>query len=368
MPLVPSYIKNLANYVAGKPIEEVQRELGLSKIIKLSSNENSLGPSPRALAAIRLAMDKIHRYPDANGYMLRKKLADKFDVKIENVVLGAGSEGIMSSIMRTFLLSDDEIISAENSFIGFRVLANTTGKTIHWVPMKNYRYDLESMAAKINEYTKLIYIANPDNPMGTYIKRDEFDEFYAHVPERVLIILDEAYFEYASLIQDYPDSMTYRYDNVITLRTFSKAYGLAGARIGYGFAHDELISNLMKVKVPFEPSYLGQVAGYAALDDSQFLDETIKLNKIGMEYLTSELSNLNVQYIKSVANFITTVWESNEQAAKLTQALLEKGVIVRHLTAFGWPKCIRISVGLIKENVRCIESLKHALFNSIEKG
>ncbi|MCH7613366.1 MAG: histidinol-phosphate transaminase [Candidatus Marinimicrobia bacterium] len=361
MPLVPSYIKNLANYVPGKPIEEIQRELGLSKIIKLASNENSLGPSPRALAAMRLAMDKIHRYPDASGYMLRKKLADKYNLKIENVVLGAGSEGIMSSIMRTFLLSDDEIISAENSFIGFRVLANASGKYVHWVPMKNYRYDLESMAKKINDYTKLIYIANPDNPMGTYIKRDEFDAFYAHVPERVLIILDEAYFEYARFNIDYPDSMTYRYDNVITLRTFSKAYGLAGARIGYGFAHDELIFNLMKVKVTFEPSFLGQVAGFAALDDAPFLNETIELNKIGMEYLTSELSNLNVQYVTSVANFITTVWDSNERAAKLTQDLLEKGIIVRHLAAFGWPNCIRISVGLIEENVKYIESLKQVL-------
>ena len=244
MPLVPSYIQNLENYVPGKPINEVQREMGISEVIKLASNENSLGPSPRAMAAMRQAMEKIHRYPDASGYILRKKLAEKFDIKIDNVVLGAGSEGIMSTIIRTFLLSDDEIISAKNSFIGFRVLANTSGKKIHWIPMKDYRYDLNAMAEKINDYTKLIYIANPDNPMGTYITREEFDSFYQHVPERVLIILDEAYFEFSQSTSDYPDSMTYRYDNVITLRTFSKAYGLAGARIGYGFAHEELIGNL----------------------------------------------------------------------------------------------------------------------------
>lgn len=358
MPLVPSYIKSLANYVPGKPIDEVQREMGIQEVIKLASNENSLGPSHRAMAAMRLAMDKIHRYPDASGYTLRKKLASSFDVKIDNVVLGAGSEGIMSTIMRTFLLNDDEIISAEHSFIGFRVLANATGKKVHWVPMKNYKYDLEAMAEEINEYTKLIYIANPDNPMGTYITRKEFDSFYQHVPERVLIILDEAYFEFAKDTKDYPDSMTYRYDNVITLRTFSKAYGLAGARIGYGFAHDELINNLLKVKVPFEPSYLGQVAGYAALDDHDFLNKTIEINKGGMEHLTSALDELKIQYVPSIANFITMVWDSEERAASITNDLLKNGVIVRQLTAFGWGNCIRVSIGLKDENDRFISKIK----------
>ena len=159
-----------------------------------------------------------------------------------NVILGAGSEGIMSTIIRTFLMGNDEMISASNSFIGFRVLANASGKKVHWVPMKNHRYDLKSMVKILNDQTKIIYIANPDNPMGTYITKEEFDVFYSYVPKRVLIILDEAYFEYAKSKDDYPDSMDYRYDNVITLRTFSKAYGLAGLRIGYGFAHDRPVS------------------------------------------------------------------------------------------------------------------------------
>ena len=225
MPLVPSYIQNLSNYVQGKPIEELQRELGLDHVDKLASNENSLGPSPKAIKAIQASMTNLHRYPDATGYELRTKLADRFNIKMDNVILGAGSEGVMSTIIRTFLLSDDELISAANSFIGFRVLANASGKKVHWVPMENYHYDLERMAEKVSDYTKIIYIANPDNPMGTYITKSEFDAFYAHIPDRVLIILDEAYFEYAHSKSDYPDSMTYRYDNVITLRTFSKAYG-----------------------------------------------------------------------------------------------------------------------------------------------
>ena len=166
---------------------------------------------------------------------------------MNNVILGAGSEGIMSTIIRTFLMDNDEMISAKNSFIGFRVLANASGKKVHWIPMKNYRYNLKSMVKKINDQTKIIYIANPDNPMGTYITKKEFDAFYSDIPQRVLIILDEAYFEYAQSNKDYPNSMHYKYDNVITLRTFSKVYGLAGLRIGYGFSHEKLIINLMKV-------------------------------------------------------------------------------------------------------------------------
>ena len=361
MPLVPSYIKKLKSYKPGKPVEEVQRELGLDDIIKLASNENPLGPSPKALSAIQNSMIESHRYPDASGYELRKRLSNRFNVNINNVVLGSGSEGIMSTIMRTFLLNDDELVSAQNSFIGFRVLANASGNKIHWVPMKNHHYDLESMADKITDYTKIVYIANPDNPMGTYITRKEFDAFYSHVPERVLIILDEAYFEYAESREDYPDSMTYRYDNVITLRSFSKAYGLGGIRIGYGFAHDELISNLLKVKAPFEPSALAQVAGHAALDDSGFLSKTVETNERGMNYLREQLEIIGVKYIPSVANFITTIWDSESRATELTKELLKKGVIVRQLNSFGWPAYIRISIGLEKENYRFINALKETL-------
>ncbi len=361
MPLVPSYINKLHSYKPGKPIEEVHRELGLNNIIKLASNENPLGASPKALEAIKKSINEINRYPDASGYELRKKLADKYNLKLDNVILGSGSEGIMSTIIRTFLLNDDELISAKNSFIGFRVLANASGRKVHWVPMDNNRYNLEMMTKKISDYTKIIYIANPDNPMGTYITKKEFDEFYSYVPNRVLIILDEAYFEFANDIKDYPDSMTYRYDNVITLRSFSKAYGLGGLRIGYGFAYDKLIKSLMKVKVPFEPSSLAQVAGVAALDDNNFLMETIELNRNGMNYISRELNLLNVKQIPSIANFITTTWNSEKEATLITEKLLKKGVIVRQLTAFGWPNCIRISIGLEEENARFIKSLKEIL-------
>jgi len=363
MALVPSYIKNLANYVPGKPIEEVQRELGLDHVDKLASNENSLGPSPKAIEAMANSLSGLHRYPDISGFELRTKLANRFNIKIENVIIGGGSEGIMSTIMRTFLLSDDEIVSAANSFIGFRVLANASGRKVHWVPMKNYRYDLEAMAEKVTDYTKIIYIANPDNPTGTYITREEFEEFYVHVPERVLIILDEAYYEFAQSRDNYPDSMTYRYDNIITLRTFSKAYGLAGLRIGYGFAHDELIRNLMKVKEPFSPSLIAHTAGSAAMDDIKFLEKTLAINNDGYIFLQKELTSLGIETIPSVANFLTSIWETNTQAFDITQSLLKKGVIVRNLKAFGWPNCIRISIGTADENGRFIDALKSILSN-----
>ena len=194
--------------------------------------------------------------------------------------------------------------------------------------------------------------------MGTYITKEEFDVFYSYVPKRVLIILDEAYFEYAKSKDDYPDSMDYRYDNVITLRTFSKAYGLAGLRIGYGFAHDRLINNLMKVKEPFEPSSIAMTAGTAAMDDKDFLEKTLLLNQAGYEFLKLKLSKLKIATIPSVANFITTVWPSKKEASYISNALLQKGIIVRNLSPFGWPNCIRISIGTKEQNNRLITELK----------
>tara|TARA_B100000029_G_C17604296_1_gene966894 strand:+ start:4092 stop:5180 length:1089 start_codon:yes stop_codon:yes gene_type:complete len=358
MALVPPYIKKLSPYVPGKPIEEAKRETGQNNFIKLASNENPFGPSPLALKSIQNSINNLNRYPDASGFYLRKKLANKQNIKIENVVLGAGSEGILSTIMRTFLLEKDEIITAKNSFIGFQILAKASGKKTHWVTMKNHKYDLVKMAEKINSKTKIIYIANPDNPMGTYITKEEFNNFYRHVPERVLIILDEAYYEFAQKLDDFPDSMLYRYDNVITLRTFSKAYGLAGLRLGYGFARKQLIENLMKVKAPFEPSIISQIAGNAALDDNTFLKKTLKSNEKEMDFLTSELNKLQIKNIRSATNFLTTKWTSEKQANKVANFLFDNGIIIRKLNSFGWKEYLRISIGNHIENKKLIKSLK----------
>tara|TARA_Y100001935_G_scaffold128112_1_gene106190 strand:- start:2627 stop:3721 length:1095 start_codon:yes stop_codon:yes gene_type:complete len=349
MSLVPDYIKNLSPYKAGKPISEVQRELGINNVIKLASNENPLGPSKNVIETIQKTLFDIALYPDPNGFYLREKLADMFNLNINNVVLGAGSEGIMATIMRTFLNSDDHILATKNSFIGFKVLANASGRFIEWVPMKEYQYDLKAMAKKINANTKIIYLANPDNPTGSYFNKADFDKFMERVPSRALVILDEAYFEYAAFKDDYPDSMNYRYDNVITLRTFSKAYGLAGLRVGYGFAHESLISNLMKVKLPFEPSIPAQAAAIAALDDVAYLNSALDLNKKQMFRIEEELSSRDLSFIKSSANFITIVFHSEQMATAFTENFLREGFILRHLNSFGLPECVRVTLGKSSE-------------------
>ena len=359
MTLVPKHIKELKPYKAGKPISEVKRELGLSNIIKLASNENPFGPSKLALEAVTNILNNTHRYPDSFGYDLRTKLANSFELNIDNVIIGGGSEGIMSVIMRTFLSDNDEILATQNSFIGFRVLANASGIKTNWVPMKNYHYNLQKMSEMINDKTKVIYLANPDNPTGTYFNKNSFDNFMKQVPERVIVILDEAYFEYAEHINDYPNSMHYRYDNVITLRTFSKAHGLAGFRVGYGFANNKLIENLMKVKLPFEPSTLGQVAACAAIDDIDHLKKSVEINNLEKNKLISFFKNKNYKYIDSATNFITIEMNSEFDVKEFCQKMLSKGIILRDLSSFGLSKCIRISIGKPDENEILINAINN---------
>ena len=349
MSLVPDHISSLLPYIAGKPIEQVKRELGLNNIIKLASNENPIGPSLLALNALKYNNISLNRYPDSSSFYLRTKLSQKFNVDIDNVILGSGSEGIMSSIMRTFLSKDDEIIATKNSFIGFRVLANASGFKTHWVDMKDYSYDLIAMSRKINKYTKLVYLANPDNPTGTYFNNNQFDEFMLKISDEILVILDEAYFEYANDQNDYPDSMLYRYDNVITLRTFSKIYGLAGLRIGYGFSHKNLISNLMKVKLPFEPSIPAQIAAQAALDDIKHLEKSLIENQFNKLKLYKYFQNNNIRYIPSYTNFITIILKNEKEATFFCENMLINGIILRHLKGFGLSACIRITIGNSEE-------------------
>ena len=359
MPLVPPYIAALRPYEAGRTIDSVRRQYGLDRVVKLASNENPLGTSPQAVEAIERSLHTLNLYPDG-GLELREVLAQRFDVKLENVIVGSGSEGIMSNIIRTFLCDDDEVLTTEAAFIGFQVLARSRGVAYRTVPYLDWRYDLEGLAARINQRTKIVYLANPNNPTGTIFTRQQFDEFYRHVPERVLIILDEAYFEYAKDNPRYPDSMHYRYDNVITLRTFSKVYGLAGARIGYGFAHEELIRNLLKVKLPFEPSTLAQAAGIAALSDHEFLHRSLELNARGLRCLSSGLEEMGLAAVPSDANFVMTVLPSAQEAARIFEELLEQGVVVRPLAAFGLPHCLRISTGTDEDHQLCLAALRRS--------
>ncbi len=357
MPQLPPYIRTLEPYKAGKPIDEVKRELGLTTVIKLASNENPFGSSPLAIEEMKRAMGELHLYPNG-GYDLRVALAHRYNMKVENVIAGSGSEAIMLNILRTFLCPEDEVLTTEAAFIGFQVLAHASGVRYRTVPYRAWKYDLKAIVRALTPSTKIIYLANPNNPTGTYFTSEEFDAFYRDVPRDVLIIMDEAYFEYASMLADYPDSLKYRYDNVITLRTFSKIYGLAGLRIGYGFAQEDLIGAMLKVKLPFEPSTLAQSAGIGALGDTAFLEHSRKENVRGRELMTRELRSMGLDVVPSAANFVMVVFPQEEIVNTLYQELLKRGVIIRPLKAFGLPRCVRITIGTEEENAICLSQIK----------
>jgi histidinol-phosphate aminotransferase len=358
--LVPPYIESLEPYKPGKPIAELQKELGIARVVKLASNENPLGPSPLALKEMNRTLENLHRYPNG-GLDLREELAARFRLKVGNVIAGSGSEGIMSNIIRAFLCDDDEVLTSEGTFVGFYVLARSRGTRLVTVPLNQYHFDLGAIADHINEHTKIIYLANPNNPTGTIFTKAEFDAFIKRVPPHVLIILDEAYFEYAQRSPDYPDSMAYRYDNVITLRTFSKAFGIAGVRIGYGFAHDALITNLLKVKLPFEPSTLAQAAGIGALRDTGFLQKTLEVNEDGKRTLIPLLHSFGLRTVPTEANFVCVPLAGEERAEALYAGLLSHGVIVRPLRAFGLPHCVRITIGTPEQNQVLLDALRSVL-------
>lgn len=363
--LVPEYLRNLKVYQSGKPIEELAREKGLTRISKLASNENPLGPSPLVAQAINHKLTELHRYPDQHAYELKRKLCELYSLKPENIILGNGSEGIMGYIVRAFLAPDAEVLTSEMSFIGFSILAQSVGAKLIALPQTpDHRFDIKTIALNITERTKIVYIANPNNPTGTFIKREEFDYFMKYVPPHVLVILDEAYFEYAihnREDKDFPDSMDYRYDNVITLRTFSKAYGMAGLRVGYGFAHEDLIANLTKVKLPFEPNLLAQAAAVAALKDTDHLKKSLDHNERFKAKLNRFLAEKNFEPLKSATNFVTFKTGSEEASRFLFDNLLNEGVIIRPLSANGMPDFVRVSIGAESEMIHFFESMEKIL-------
>ncbi len=336
--------------MAGKTIEEVVAQYNPERISKLASNENRLGCSPSANEAAVASLQNIMNYPDPACLNLRGVLAEKFDVKIDNVMAGSGSEGVMALITRALFEDHHTALTASATFIGFVVLANSRGIKLVQVPIKSdYSFDLDAIANAIDENTRVVYLANPNNPTGTYFTKTEFEAFMKRVPDHVLVIMDEAYFEFACDLPDYPDSMQYRFDNVITLRTFSKAYGLAGYRIGYGFAHGDWVQALLKVKLPFEPSTPAQAAGLAALNDDAFLEQTKALVRDGRERLYAFCDKHGVEYVRSASNSVMLVMKSEEEAIRFTEEMLKKGVILRRLPAFGLPNCVRVTIGLPEE-------------------
>lgn len=359
---IPKHIRELQPYKAGRTIEEVQEEFGLESVVKLASNENPLGPPESAIEAAQRSLSNCHRYPDPAARELRKMLAERYDLRLENIIVGAGSEGILASIVRVFLEQGDQVLTADAAFLGFPILCRTRGVEPTLIPLNSeYRFDLKAIADAITETTKLIYLCNPNNPTGTIFTKTEFDRFMERVPSHVLVLQDEAYCEFAATNPEFPDSMDYRYDNVITLRTFSKAYGLAGFRVGYGFGHHELIQALWKVKLPFEPSGPAQAAAQAALEDSEYLVKALNINQQGKGYLCRELRRLRVTHYESYTNFLMMVFESERQVQYLFLELQKRGVITRPLVQAGLPNCLRVSIGLPEENRRFVEALEEIM-------
>ncbi len=364
---IPKHIQNLKPYKAGKPIEELAREKGISKIVKLASNENPLGPSPKAMEIIKHHLEDLHRYTNPSSYKLVHAIAKKYNKKPEQIVTASGSDALLQYIITAFSDDEDELLTSEGTFIGWYVNADKYGRKSFLVPLKNYYYDLEAITEKINPKTKIIYLANPNNPTGTMFTKNEFDKFIARVPKDVLILLDEAYTVYAEDNPDYPNGLKYENENLIVLRTLSKAYGLAGIRIGIAFGPEYLIKEIYKVKLPFEPNALAQEAAIAALDDDEFLNRTKKLNKSSLEKMKNKFDELYIAYVPTAANFYMLVFPTEEFATEFNEECLNRGLILRHVKSFGIPNGIRINSGTDEETEFALNVVSEIYPKLIEK-
>ncbi len=353
---VSDNIKSISPYIPGKPIEELERELGISGSIKLASNENPLGPSSKALNAIRKALEGLNRYPDGSGFYLSQALAKQLGAEIGQIILGNGSNELIELAVRTFVQPGDEVVSADPSFVVYKMITQAAGGTNVIVPCKDMRHDLDAMAEKITARTRLVFIANPNNPTGTMNTKVEMDRFMAKVPEHVLVCVDEAYFEYVTRA-DYPDTLDYLREgrNVLALRTFSKIYGLAGLRVGYGVTRPDIAEMMNKVRQPFNTNSLGQIGALAALSDRKHVERSVTLNNEGKQFLYKEFDRLGMSYVPTEANFI--LFETQMDSKELYGALLKKGVIIRPMG----PTRLRVTIGLPEENKRFVQELEEAL-------
>ncbi|MDW7695665.1 histidinol-phosphate transaminase [Flammeovirgaceae bacterium SG7u.111] len=360
---IPSHIDALQSYKPGKAVKNVFEGKGLKKTAILSSNENNLGCSSKAIAAMQAAAQNIYLYPDPGSMDVKEILAKKINQKPENIVLANGSDGILSLIFKTFFEPGDEVLSSEATFVAVEMYTKLNQIPFIKVPMaEGYRFDMETLTTKITDKTKAVYLSNPNNPTGAMITKAELESFMAKVPKNVLVIVDEAYFEYSGMLSDeYPDSLGYGWENVLTLRTFSKAYGLAGLRVGYGIGNPQLIDALSKVKLTFDPNFMAQVAAAVALQDEAFLQKTVDHNQKGLAYFYKEFEKLGLNYVPSFGNFVMIDFGTEERAMEIFQTLFDRGVFIRPLKFFGLPHCVRISVGTMAECELCVEKLKEVL-------
>ena len=344
--ILPEHIQRIAAYRSENPAEEIERELGIP-VVQLGMNENPFGPSPKAVQAARGYLEKIAPYPDDTGYFLRQKLAAHYGISMGEIIISSGSSDILAMAYHALFEPGAEALTGEASFVVYYQLAEILNMPIVRVPMKEYAFDLPAMAERITPKTRLIVLANPNNPTGTIVSRSELDQFMKKVPDHVLVILDEAYFEYVN-DPTYPNSLEYvrAGRSVLILRTFSKVFGLAGLRIGYGISTGEIIDTLYKVRMAFNTSSVAQVAALAAWDDRDHVQKSVSMNRAEREFLYGELSERHVEYVPSYANFILV--NLQKPARAVTSALLRQGVIVR--PAWGCPTCMRVSVGTHDQN------------------
>ncbi|MGH9712282.1 MAG: histidinol-phosphate transaminase [Candidatus Acidiferrales bacterium] len=353
--LVPEYIRELAPYVPGKPIEEVERELK-THAIKLASNENPLGPAPLAIEAAKKALAGSNRYPDGSGFYLREALSKKHSIPAENIILGGGSTELIDLSARMVLRPGDCGVTSYGSFPLYHIAVRSTGARFLEIPLRDYSFDLPAIARDLPSETKLIFLANPNNPTGTMFAADNFDAFLARVPEHVLVVLDEAYCDYV----DHPNysraiEIVRRGRNLIVLRTFSKAYGLAGLRIGYGVGPADLLNEMNKIRGPFNTSGVAQAAALAALDDKEHVRRSVESNRAGLRQLTAGLKKLGITPVPSVTNFMLI--DFGFDADPLAADLMKHGVIVRPMRWMGLPNAIRVSVGTNSENEKFLRTL-----------
>ena len=353
-------VQTLKPYQTGKPIEELERELGIRNIVKLASNENPLGPGRLALQAARAAMDQLHRYPDGAGFHLKAALSEKFGLRAEQITLGNGSNDLLELVGRAFLQRGDEVIFSQHAFAVYLLVTLGCSATPVEVPARLFGHDLAAMADAITERTRLVFLANPNNPTGTWFHRHAFEAFMARVPESVLVVLDEAYVEYVEEA-DYPNGFDYldRYPNLIVTRTFSKIYGLAALRVGYAVANPQITNVLNRVRQPFNVNSAALAAAQAALHDVNYLEDSKSENTAGLAQIAEGLAGLGLHMIPSVANFIA--FDCARPAQPVYEALLREGVIVRPVASYGMPHHLRVSIGLAEENERFLQALQKVL-------
>jgi histidinol-phosphate aminotransferase len=358
---IPEHLEKLQPYKAGKPIAELKREKGLTTIVKLASNENPLGPSPKAIQAIKEQLDQLHRYPDPLGFGLIERLAEHYNKKPDQIICSNGSDSLIQYIVAAFT-GDGVLLTSAGSFIGIYVNTNKLGKRIHSVPLTDtYEIDLETIAESITDETTVIYLANPNNPTGTMFTTEQFERFYAKVPDNVLVVLDEAYTVFAQDFENYPNGLQYDYENLLVLRTFSKDYGLAGLRVGVAVGPSKLIGALYKIRLPFDPNLLSHAAVLGALDDEEFIEKTRKVNRESLAAFRAAFDKLGINYTHSAANFLMLIFADSDTALKFTSECLDRGLILRHLPGFGIPNGVRINSGTKEETDFAIEVITEVI-------